>query len=41
MMKNTFEKRKYEKFEFVSYYCKTSLIFRFLKEDEKKNVDNK
>ena len=40
-MKNIFEKKKFEKVGFVSYCCKSSLIFRSLKEDGKKKVDKK
>ena len=40
-MKNIFEKKKFEKVRFVSYCCKSSLIFRSLKEDGKKKVDKK
>ena len=40
-MKNIFEKKKFYKIRFVSYSCKSVLIFRFLIEDEKKRETKK
>ena len=40
-MKNIFEKKQFYKIRFVSYSCKSVMIFRFLIEDGKKKVAKK